>query len=88
VYYRLADPAVSDLCAAVRAVAERRLADLRRLIHEHFGDRSDPEPIRMMELLDRIRSNDVMILDARPANEYEAGHHFEEFVVSSLVTCA
>lgn len=74
VYYRLADPAVCDLCTAVRTVAERRLADLERLIHEHFGDRSNPAPVRMKDLLDRVRSNDVIILDARPANEYEAGH--------------
>jgi rhodanese-related sulfurtransferase/DNA-binding transcriptional ArsR family regulator len=74
VYYRLADPAICDLCTAVRTVAERRLADLERLIREHFGNRSDPEPVRMKELLDRVRSNDAIILDARPANEYEAGH--------------
>jgi DNA-binding transcriptional ArsR family regulator len=74
VYYRLADPAICDLCTAIRTVAERRLADLERLVREHFGDRSDPEPVRMHDLLDRVRSNDVVVLDARPVNEYEAGH--------------
>jgi DNA-binding transcriptional ArsR family regulator/rhodanese-related sulfurtransferase len=74
VHYRLADPAVFALCSAIRTVAERRLADLERLVHEHFGDRSNPEPVRMPDLIDRVRSNDVVILDARPANEYEAGH--------------
>jgi hypothetical protein len=34
-------------------VAERRLADLQRLVREHFGDRSDPEPVRLTDLLDR-----------------------------------
>ena len=74
VYYRLADPAVCDLCTAIRTVAEKRLADLERLVREHFGDRSDPEPVRMPDLLRRVRSNDVVILDARPASEFEAGH--------------
>jgi DNA-binding transcriptional ArsR family regulator/rhodanese-related sulfurtransferase len=74
VYYRLADPAICDLCMALRTVAERRLADLERLIRQHFGDRSDPQPVRMEELLDRVRTQDVIILDARPVNEYEAGH--------------
>jgi rhodanese-related sulfurtransferase/DNA-binding transcriptional ArsR family regulator len=74
VYYRLADPAVCDLCRAIRTVAEKRLADLERLVREHFGDRADPEPVRMPELLNRLRSNDVLVLDARPVNEYEAGH--------------
>jgi rhodanese-related sulfurtransferase/DNA-binding transcriptional ArsR family regulator len=74
VHYRLSDPSVSDLWAAVRTVAERRLAELEKLVREHFGDRSDPEPVRMDELLTRARSEDVVILDARPVNEYEAGH--------------
>src|SRR5689334_24986186 len=38
VFYRLADAAVFDLCTAVRTVAERRLADLERLVRDHFGD--------------------------------------------------
>jgi DNA-binding transcriptional ArsR family regulator len=73
VYYRLADPAICDLCRALRTVSERRLAELDRLVRDHFGDRSG-EPVSMPELLKRARSADVVILDARPANEYEAGH--------------
>ena len=74
VHYRLADPAVFALCSAIRGVAEQRLADLERLVAQHFGDRSQPEPVGMQELLERARSNDVIILDARPATEYQAGH--------------
>jgi DNA-binding transcriptional ArsR family regulator len=74
VYYRLADPVVFALCAAIRTVAEQRLADLERLLHQHVGNRSNPEPVRMRDLLARARSSDVIILDARPAAEYEAGH--------------
>src|SRR5947199_10541729 len=39
VFYRLADPAICDLCTAIRTVAERRLADLERIVRDHFGDR-------------------------------------------------
>jgi rhodanese-related sulfurtransferase/DNA-binding transcriptional ArsR family regulator len=74
VSYRLADPAVIDLCTALRIVAEHRLADLERLVREHFGDRSDAEPVQMDELLKRARSANVVILDTRPATEYAAGH--------------
>lgn len=74
VYYRLADPAVFELCRATRTVAERRIADLERLVDEHFGDRSQQAAVGMRELLERIRSGDVIVLDARPANEYAAGH--------------
>jgi rhodanese-related sulfurtransferase len=74
VHYRLADDSVSDLSRAVRVVAERRLAELDRVIRQHFGDRSDPEPVQIHDLLQRARSGKVVILDARPAGEYAAGH--------------
>jgi rhodanese-related sulfurtransferase/DNA-binding transcriptional ArsR family regulator len=74
VYYRLAEPAVFELCAAIRRVAERRLADLERLLNEHFGDRSPAAAVGMRDLLERMRSNEVIVLDARPAREYAAGH--------------
>ena len=74
VHYRLADPAVSDLCRALRTVSERRLAELDRLVRDHFGHRDIGEPVSMEELLKRARSSAVMILDTRPPSEYEAGH--------------
>lgn len=74
VYYRLADPAVSDLCRSVRTVAEHRLAELERLVRDHFGDRSAAQPVAMDELLKLARSTDVIILDTRPPGEYAAGH--------------
>ena len=74
VHYRLADPAVFELSKSLRTVAEKRLAELDRLVREHFGDRSDPEPVPMKELLARARKGDVVILDTRPAHEFAAGH--------------
>ena len=65
---------VFALSGAMRLVAERRLAELDRLVRGHFGDRSDPEPVGMDELIERARSSKVVILDARPASEYAAGH--------------
>jgi rhodanese-related sulfurtransferase/DNA-binding transcriptional ArsR family regulator len=74
VHYRLADPAVFELARALRIVAERRLADVERIVRDHFGDRSDPEPVDMDELLTRARAGDVVIVDTRPTIEYDAGH--------------
>ena len=74
VHYRIADPAVSTLCASLRTVAERQDAELDRIVREHFGDRDEPEPVEMSELLRRARAGDVIVVDARPANEYAAGH--------------
>jgi DNA-binding transcriptional ArsR family regulator/rhodanese-related sulfurtransferase len=74
VYYRLASPEVFDLSKVLRTVAEGRLAELERLVHDHFGDRADAEAVPMAELLKRARSKQVVILDTRPASEYVAGH--------------
>jgi rhodanese-related sulfurtransferase/DNA-binding transcriptional ArsR family regulator len=74
VHYRLVDPEVFELSKSIRTVAERRLADFERLVREHFGSRSDAEPVPMHELLKRARSKQVVILDTRPGSEYVAGH--------------
>ena len=74
VHYRLGDPVVFELCAAIRTVAERRLADLQRLVREQFANRSDAEAVPMAELIRRARSENAIILDTRPASEYAAGH--------------
>ena len=74
VYYRLASPEVFDLSRVLRTVAEGRLAELERLVREHFGDRADAEAVPMAEFLKRARSKQVVILDTRPAGEYVAGH--------------
>jgi len=74
VSYRLSDPTVFGLCATIRTVAEHQLADLDRLVREHFGERSDAEAVEMNELLKRARSKGVIVLDTRPPAEYAAGH--------------
>src|SRR2546422_9160339 len=62
VHYRLADPAVFELCRALRSVAERRFAELERLVRDHFGDRRDAEPARMDEVVPGARKPDVGLL--------------------------
>ena len=74
VRYGLPDPAVFELSRALRIVAERRLAELERLVRDYFDDRSDPVPVKMSELLGRTRSGEVIVLDTRPVLEYAAGH--------------
>ncbi len=74
VFYRLADPSVYQLATALRTTSENRLSELDQLVRDHFGDRSDPEPVPIRELVKRAKSSSVVILDARPLSEYAAGH--------------
>ncbi len=74
VYYRLAEPEVFGVLRAVRGLAERRLADLERLVQAYFGSRDDLETVPREELLRRVREGRVVVIDVRPAEEYRAGH--------------
>jgi rhodanese-related sulfurtransferase/DNA-binding transcriptional ArsR family regulator len=74
VHYRLADPSVFELVRALRRVAEERLAELDRLVRDHFADRAGSDAVGFDELEKRLRKGDVVVLDTRPAVEYAAGH--------------
>lgn len=74
VYYRLADEAIGEFLIALRSLAERRLAELRELVREHFSDPEGTTPLGGRELLARVRRGEVTVIDVRPQDEYRAGH--------------
>jgi rhodanese-related sulfurtransferase/DNA-binding transcriptional ArsR family regulator len=74
IYYRLAGDDVFELLTALRAVAHARLAEVDRVVRAYFGAPEELEPIGRDELVRRARSGDVVLLDLRPREEYEAGH--------------
>ena len=74
VHYRLAGDDVADLLTKLTRVAERRLAEVDRLIREYRDTGEDFEPVGQRELLARVRSGAVVVLDVRPEEEYRAGH--------------
>lgn len=73
-HYRLADDSVFELTRSLRLVAEHRLAEIDRLVAEHFVGRADSDAVSFEDLVRKVRSGEVTILDTRPAHEYEAGH--------------
>jgi rhodanese-related sulfurtransferase/DNA-binding transcriptional ArsR family regulator len=74
VFYRLADPAVHDFLRCLQDIAKRQLAEVRQIVRYYFEEPDTLEPLGASELLDRMRSDDVVVLDVRPADEYESGH--------------
>jgi rhodanese-related sulfurtransferase/predicted transcriptional regulator len=74
VFYRLADGSVYELLQMVRGLAERRLAEVDRIVDAYLGSRDGLEPVSRPELLERARAGRVTVLDVRPAEEFEAGH--------------
>ena len=74
VFYRLAGEDVFDLARAIRTLGERHIAEVDRLVLTYFSARDQLEPVGPRELLERARNGEVLVLDARPADEYRAGH--------------
>jgi rhodanese-related sulfurtransferase len=58
----------------MRGVAARHLADVEVLASEYLGARGEIDQVSADELADRLTSGRVVVLDVRPAAEYEAGH--------------
>jgi rhodanese-related sulfurtransferase len=74
VVYRLASDRVAELWSAVRDVAEQHVAEVTVLAGEYLGDRAAIEQVSAAELEERVARGDVVVLDVRPAAEYQSGH--------------
>jgi rhodanese-related sulfurtransferase len=72
VRYALAGDDVLELWLRLRAVAADRLAEVERAARAHLG--GEVEGIGRRELMERVRSGDLVVVDVRPAHEFAAGH--------------
>src|SRR3954467_3346502 len=72
VRYALAGNEVLSLWLALREVSVTRLAEVERAAREYLGD--DVDAIGRDELVARLRRGDVVLVDVRPTEEFEAGH--------------
>jgi rhodanese-related sulfurtransferase/DNA-binding transcriptional ArsR family regulator len=74
VRYRLADGQVLRLWLAFRDVGNARFAEIGTLVQAFLSDRERLQAVSTRELQRRINQRSVVVLDVRPALEYEAGH--------------
>ena len=74
VEYRLSDAKVSEYFLTLRTLAESQLAELHAVAQQYLKERGAMEAVRGEELLRRVRQGEVVVLDVRPAEEYQAGH--------------
>ena len=74
VTYRLADPQVGEFFLDLRSLAESRLAEVQQVTRQYLEGRGALEPVGNDELVRRVRSGEVTLIDVRPREEYMAGH--------------
>jgi rhodanese-related sulfurtransferase len=72
VRYALAGAEALTVWLALRDASVARLAEVERAARDYLGD--DVETIDRVELVERLRRGDVVLVDVRPAEEFEAGH--------------
>jgi rhodanese-related sulfurtransferase len=72
VRYALAGDEALQAWLALRAASVARLAEVQRAAREYLGD--DVEAIGRDELVERLRNRDVILVDVRPSEEFDAGH--------------
>jgi rhodanese-related sulfurtransferase len=74
VVYSLADVLVSDFFRAYRGLGEDRLAEIEQIQRRFLAGHGELSPVDRETLLQRVESREVIVIDVRPAVEYETGH--------------
>lgn len=72
VRYALAGDQALALWLALRDASFSQLAEVERAARDYLGD--DVDAIGRDELLARLRKGNVVLVDVRPADEFDAGH--------------
>jgi rhodanese-related sulfurtransferase len=74
ILYSLTSDLVVDLLATIRRIGLNNLAEVGKIVSDHFESQDSLEAITREELLVRIRNGQAMVIDVRPASEYLSGH--------------
>ena len=72
--YRLADNSVLQMLAAIRKVAERNKGEVDKILRAYSGACANVPPMSRDELVKRLNTGDLIVLDVRPEDEYADGH--------------
>jgi rhodanese-related sulfurtransferase/predicted transcriptional regulator len=72
VHYSLAGDDVLELWLALSSISAGRIAKVERAAREYLGE--PVEAIAQGELKARLRAGDLVLVDVRPEEEFEAGH--------------
>lgn len=74
IIYRIASPEVPRFWVLLRTLAEDRLFELQDALRQLSASNGEWRGENHEELLRKARDGDVVVIDVRPANEYEQAH--------------
>ncbi|MGQ0702217.1 MAG: ArsR/SmtB family transcription factor [Gemmatimonadales bacterium] len=74
VVYRLAGNELIPLLRSLQRLAHDRLAEVDQVTRLYLAGRDQLEPVTLPELRRLLRDDAVTLIDARPREEYDAGH--------------
>lgn len=72
--YRLSAPEVAAFWVVIRTLAENRLTELQVAMHSLLAKPDELMPFTGESLLKQAERGEVLVLDVRPAAEYETNH--------------
>lgn len=73
-FYRIANKPVIELWTALRRTGENQLSEIQQLLTSFFKGRNALQAISQDELRKRLDDPSLVVVDVRPALEYESGH--------------
>jgi len=74
VIYSLADPDITDFLSSLWRISEKRLPDIAKLKEDFLHNVDTVQTLTMDEVMDKLNSESIILLDLRPKEEYEFGH--------------
>ncbi len=74
IYYRLANKNVFKAWKALRDLGVERIATIEKLVRDFRKSKYDFETVTHNDLLRKLESGNVTLLDVRPESEYKTGH--------------
>ena len=74
IMYRLANDSIYKSWKDLREIGMENLPEVEKVVKDFRAKKSGLEPVRIDELVSRMKSSNIVLLDVRPEQEFKAGH--------------
>lgn len=73
-FYEIADKSVAALVISMRNLCEMQLSEVKKIKENFLSQQGALEAIPIEEVIHQMNEGNVMLIDVRPRDEYDAGH--------------